>query len=278
MKPGSRAFARCVTGAALVFAAALAPSRAAAGTIGFRTDVEVTVGPAVDAKVTLTHTGDEAASSVRVRAGLLGRSVDGEEVAVVAPGQNHVWNLHVADQLPKGLYALDLRTRYTDDNGYPFEVLSMASATVGVTAAPRVFGNIDIPRLAVGGEVVAVVTAKKPAARSGAFEASLAVPDGIDVSPERVPLVFDESGKARAEFRLRNRRLLTGTSVNVFAIVRGQGTGFPQEDTIRGTVTIGAAVVKVTATDFYRVAGVLAALLFAMETGAWMRSRRTQDS
>lgn len=269
---------------AFAAAAALAPLPAHAGTIGFKTDVEVTTGPGVDVKVTLTHTGDEVASDVRVRADLLGRSVDGDEVDAIPPGQNHVWNLHLLDRIDRGIYALLLRTRYSDDNGYPFEVISSAVAAAGVTAAPRIFGNIDVPRLPVGGEVTAVLTAKRPPSRSGDFEVSLAVPDGVDVKPAKAPLVFDESGKALVRFQVANRRLLNGTSVNIFAIVRGrtaataQGETFPQDDAIRGTLTIGAAEVKVTAAFFYRIAGAIAAVLAVLETVAWIRSRREQDA
>lgn len=270
--------------AAAASAAILFVSTAArAGTIGFKTDTEVTAGSSVDAKVTLTHTGDETASNVSVRAELLGKSVNGEEVSAMTPTQTHVWNLNLGDQVARGTYALILRTRYSDDNGYPFEVISSAVASVGVAAAPRVFGSIDMPRLPVGGEVTAVVTAKKPPARVGSFEVTLAVPEGLDVTPAKVPLVFDESGKAQASFRISNRRLLTGTSVNMFAIVRGQtgmtaqGVTFPQDDSIRGTLTIGAVEVKVTTAFFYWIASAIAALLGLLEAGAWIQSGGRQS-
>jgi hypothetical protein len=256
---------------------AFPPLTAAAGTIGFRTDAEVTAGPGVDAKITITHTGDEAASGVGVRAELLGRSVDGEEVPSIPPGGTHVWNLHLSDEVPRGAYAILLRTRYMDDNGYPFEVLGSAMAAVGVKAAPRVFGSIDVPRVPVDGTVTATVTAKKPAARSGTYEATLAVPEGLEASPSKVLLEFDSSGKAKAQFQLRNRRLLAGTSVNVFAIVRGVDGGFPQDDTIRGTVTVGAAVVRITADMFYKAAAALAGLLVVLEASAWAAARRRRS-
>jgi hypothetical protein len=248
---------------------------AMAGTIGFRTDVEVTSGPGIDAKVGLTHTGDEAATGVRVRADVLGRSVEGAELPSMAPTQSHEWTLHLADDVPKGIYAILLHTRYSDDNGYPFEVISSAVAQVGVRPAPRIFGSVDVPRLPVGGEVVARVTAKKPPTRTGDYRARLVVPDGLEVTPASVVLQFDQTGKAKAEFRLRNRRLLAGTSVNVFAVVSGRQGDFPQDDTIRGTVTIGAAEVKVTAAAFYRFAGILGGLLFLMEATAWVLARRS---
>lgn len=257
-------------------ALALAPLASVAGTIGFRTDAEVTAGPGVDAKVTITHTGDEAASGVRVRAELLGRTVDGEEVPSIPPGGSHVWNLHLFDDVPRGTYALLLRTRYMDDNGYPFEVLGSAVAAVGVKAAPRIFGSIEVPRLPVDGEVTATVTAKKPAGRGGSYKARLAVPEGLEARPPEVVLEFDASGKAKASFQVKNRRLLAGTSVNIFAIVRGEEGGLPQDDTIRGTVAIGAAAVRITADMFYKAAAALAVLLVVLEAAAWSAARRNR--
>lgn len=259
-------------------AAALATVPAAAGTIGFRTDVEVKAGPGVDAKVTMTHTGDEAATGVSVHAELLGRVVDGPEIPRVLPGASQEWNLHLADAAPRGNYAILLRTRYTDDNGYPFEVLSNAAASVGAKPAPRVFGSIDAPRLPVGGEVTAKVLAKKPAERSGDYEMRLVVPDGLEVTPTSVSVRFDESGKGSALFRVRNRRLLAGTSLNIFAVVHGQSDGLVQDDTIRGTISIGAAEVRVTAQMFYRLAGGIAALLALLEIAAWIAARRPRNA
>jgi hypothetical protein len=250
---------------------AFASARAEAGSIGFRTDAEVTAGPGVDAKITLTHTGDEAAADVSVSAELLGRTTDGEKIASIAPGQSQVWNFHLTDHIAPGVYAIALRARYSDANGYPFEVVSIANAPVGVKAAARVFGNIEVPRLPVGGEVTAHLTAKRPPGRSGTMDAEIVAPGGIDVQPERVTLSFDESGKARADFRIRNQRLLAGTSVNVFAFVTGIDAGFPQTDTIRGTVSISAASVQLSAPMFYEAAAAVMALLLVLEATAWAR-------
>jgi hypothetical protein len=260
--------------AALVCAAlASSPAAAVAGSIGFKTDSEVTAGPGVDVKVTLTNTGDEAASDVSVRAEMLDKVAETGVVATIEPGKSQVWNIHLFDQVPQGVYAIVLRTRYADANGYPFEVASLATTNVGVKPAPRIFGNIDVPNLTSSGDAIAKITVKKPPGRSGSFEMRLAAPSGLEVKPDKVAIEFDESNKAVLEFQVRNRKLLVGTTVNVFAVVSGNDTGFPQMDTIRGNVRIQAAVTKVTAALFYQAAAAMAALLLLCEGIAWGRGR-----
>jgi len=256
-----------------LLAGARAPT-AWAGSIGFRTDAEVTAGPGVDAKVTLTQTGDESAEAVSVSAELLGRTIEGDPVARVAPGQNHVWNFHLLDEIAKGVYAIALRARYTDANGYPFEVVSVAAATVRVTPAPRVFGSIEVPGVAVGGQSTAKLTAKRPPQRSGKFIARLVAPSGLEVKPERLELEFNEGGKATAHFQVRNLKLLAGTSVNIFAFIEGSDAGFPQTDTIRGTVSIGAAVSRSAKPRFYEAAAAVLILLALLEGLGWIAARR----
>jgi hypothetical protein len=254
---------------------ALVAAPAGAGTIGFRTDAEVKAGPGADAKVTLTHTGDEAADDVMVRVELLDKAVDGEKIRSIPPGGSHVWQFHLADELPTGVYTVLIRVRYTDSNGYPFEVISTASATVGAKAAQRIFGNLQIPNLPSGGEVTATLEAKRPKERKGDFEASLAVPSGLHVTPERVVLSFSPEGKATASFRIRNLKLLTGTSVNVYGLVTGTGDGFPQTDGIRGTARIVASSSQRSGPPpFYRIAAGLFVLLIVLEGFWWITGRR----
>jgi len=242
---------------------------ARAGTIGFKTDAKVTAGPGIDAEVTLTHTGDEMASDVRVEAELLGKTVDGEKVPAIAPGQNHVWKFHMADQIARGSYAIVLRAHYSDANGYEFEIISTAVAPVGISPAPKIFGSLDVPSLAVGGQATATLNLKKPSERSGSFEVRLVAPSGFDVTPDHVTLDFASGDKTSTQFHVRNKDLLAGTSVNLFAFVTGNDAGFPQTDTIRGMARITAAKVKVTSRQFYYAAAALAALLVLLE-GLWL--------
>jgi len=246
-----------------------------AGTIGFRTDAEVTSGPGIDAKVTLTHTGDETADNVNMSAQLLDRKMDGTAVASMRPGQNQVWNFHLFDEIPKGVYAIVLRTRYSDTNGYPFEVISTADATVGVQPAPRIHGSLDVPRLSAGGEATAKLTARKPPERSGSFEVRLVAPAGLEVRPERLPLTFDASGKATADFRVRNLKLLAGTTVSIYGLITGTNAGLSQSDTIRGSVRIATPVPRVTFPMFYQAAAAVFLLLALLEGVAWASARRS---
>ena len=270
------ALANCAA-ALTVLALATTPPDAIAGAIGFRPDAEVTAGPGIDAKVTLTHTGDESAKNVSIRAELLDRAIDGAAVASIAPGQSQVWNFHLFDEIPSGSYVVVLRIRYSDANGYPFEVVSTAAATVGVKPAPGILGSVEVPRLAVNGEVTARLTAKKHPARSGSFDVRLVAPSGLVLQPDRLTLDFDPSGKATASFRVRNRELLADTSVNVYALVSGTDAGFPQVDTIRGRVAIGAPLPRATYRMFYEAAASVALLALALEGIAWASARRRQS-
>lgn len=269
----SQASRAAIAALAALLGAALA-SPVFAGTIGFRTDAQVTSGPGIDAKVALTHTGDEAASDVSVRAELLDRKIDGAPVASIAPGQSHVWNFPIFDHIEKGIYAIVLRARYADANGYAFEVVSTAIAAVGAKAAPRIFGNVEIPQLTAGGESTARLTVKKPPERSGDFEVRLVAPAGLEVKPDRMALAFDASGKTVVNFQVRNLKLLAGTSVNVFGVVTGNDPGFPQSDTIRGTARIGVPRAKVTSPMFYQAAAAVLLLLALLEGLAWAATRR----
>jgi hypothetical protein len=258
--------------AAVAAFAILASAQATlAGSIGFRIDTEVKSGPGVDAKVTLTHTGDEAASDVNVRVEMLDRSADGTALAKVLPGKSQTWDLHLFDQIENGAYVIVVRASYADANGYPFEVVSTAPATVGGKAEPRVTGSLHPPKLTVDGSGTARLTLKKPLAREGAFEVRLIGPGGLEIQPERVAVDFDAKGEASAAFKMRNRKLLPGTSVNVYALVTGTGPNARQTDIVRGTVRIGAAVPRWTYEFFYQAAGAVALLLLLLELVAWRR-------
>lgn len=274
--PGSQGFRGLTAVAGLATMALLGAlaSPARAGTIGFRTDAKVTSGPGIDAEITLTHTGDEVADDVSVQAELLDRTVGGAPVDSMRPGQSEVWKLHLFDTLPRGVYSIVLRTRYADANGYPLEVVSLASSTLGVQPGPRIFGSLLVPRLTPDGEAVATLTAKRPPARDGAYEAQVVAPSGLEVEPKRVALDFDSSGKATAEFRVRNLKLLAGTSVNIFALITGAHDGFPQTDTIRGGVRITTPPPRLTSPMFYQLAGALFALLVILEAAFWISGRR----
>jgi len=252
---------------------ATAATDGAAGTIGFRTDAEVSTTAGVDAKVTLTHTGDEIADDISVSAHLLDKTMNGASVESLAPGKSHVWNFHLFDELPKGVYAIVLKTRYADANGYPFEVIGSANAAVGVKPAPRIFGSLDVPRLDVDGEVTATLIAKKPPERSGSFEARVVAPAGLEIKPDRVSLVFDDSGKATANFKVRNLKLLSGTTVNIFSFIDGTHAGSPQVDTIRGNVRITTPAPRVNYSMFYQAAAALFLLLVILEGFGWATGR-----
>ena len=261
--------------ASLVFAS---PPDATAGTIGFRTDAEVKAGPGVDVKVTMTHTGDEQADEVSVTAELEGKTIKGEVVPSMRPGEARDWNFHLFDELPRGIYSIVLRANYADTNGYPFEVVSIANATNQVKAGPRMFGSLEVPTVSVSGDGVASLVVKRPPERSGDFEAELVLPAGLESKTRRVKLEFNPEGRATASFKIKNQKLLVGTNVNVYAFVRGMHEGFRQVDTIRGTVRVAAAPARMGPPKFYETAAALFALLVVLEGIAWATGRRRETA
>ncbi len=268
---------RALASLAIAVLAVLAPAAVSlAGSIGFRTDAEVKAGPAVDARITMTHTGDEPAEEVSLTAELEGKTIKGDEFPVIRPGEARDWNFHLFDDLARGVYSIVLRSRYADTNGYPFEVVSIANVTNGVKPGPRIFGSLEVPTMSTGGDGVASLVAKKPPERSGEYEVELVVPAGLEVKPSRLKLDFNAEGRATASFRLKNQKLLVGTTVNIYAFVRGVHEGFPQTDTIRGTVRIAAAPARMGPPRFYEAAAAVFALLVVLEGIAWATGRRRE--
>lgn len=274
MKFPAPAFFRRAANAALVLGVLAVSTPAYSGTIGFQIESKITAGPGIDANISIKHTGDEAAEQVSLHAEVLGKTVDGAAVASIAPGASHTWDLHLVDRVPAGVYVVAVWVRYSDANGYPFEVLSIAPATVGGTAGSKIFGSLSLPKLTVKGKTTAHLTAKLPPGRSGTFEAHLVVPSGLKVEPETFSLKFDETGVATAPFEITNLKLLAGTTVNVFAFISDPTANFPQTDTIRGNVRISAASAKSAPPKFYQMAIALLVLLSLLEAAAWALGRR----
>lgn len=264
--------------AAAVLALAAMASPGVAGTIGFRTDAEVKAGDGVDARVVLTHTGDEAASDVSVHVEYEGRVVDGTSVATIAPSATQSWELRLADRAEPGVRPVVIRVRYTDSNGYPFEIVSAATATASVTAAPRLFGSIDIPRLSGQREEKGRITVKRPPGRRGGAEVRVVVPSGLVVEPSTMRVEFDEGGRATAEVRVRNAKLLAGTTVNVFAFATADDPGFPQSDTIRGNVHVAAASMRAGKPRFSEAAAAVGLLLLVLEGVSFLRGGRRPEA
>ncbi|HYC57615.1 MAG TPA: hypothetical protein VEL28_21965 [Candidatus Binatia bacterium] len=262
----------------VIAAASGVPPHAHAGTIGFRIDAEVTAGEEVAVKVTATHTGDEAATEVYPEIALFERTQLGEKLPTMAAGSNHVWNMKLpGPPLPKGAYVVTIRLKYADLNGYPFEALSTVNALVSAKAGSKVSGAFRVAKMTPNGKSIGTLTLRRPAARkSSTFEGSILAPSGLEVSPSTFPVAFDDAGNASVELSLHNRKLLAGTSINVFALITGNDNGLRQTDTIRGTVSVGAAPNPVSKVTFYGAAAVVAGLglLLEIATRLYDRTRK----
>jgi hypothetical protein len=252
------------------------PATALAGTIGFRIDAEVRAGERIEVKVTATHTGDEAATEVQPEISLFDRVEIGEKLPTLAAGANRVWQMTLpGPPMPKGAYTVVIRLKYADLNGYPFEALSTVQALVSAKAGSKVSGAFRLPKLPPKGSSKATLALRRPQARSSStFEGSVVAPSGVEIAPATFPITFDAAGNASVELSVSNKKLLPGTSVNLFALVTGDDNGLKQTDTIRGTLSIGAAEKKVSKVTFYGAAGAVAALWALLEIGALFYRRK----
>jgi len=248
--------------------------QAHAGTIGFRVDSEVDTGSGLSVKITATHTGNEAAIDVAPEVEFLDARQSGEPVARFQPNENHVWQMRLRDKpLVPGAYVVVVRLRYSDTNGYPFEVTSVAPATPAAKAGPRVTGKFALPQIAAGGDAAGVLELKRPQGRSGNFEGMLVSPRGLRMEQQRFPIEFDAEGNATIDISMENEKLLAGTTVNVFALVTNDQFGFHQTDTVRGTVRVVEAQSNVSTRSFYLAAAAVAALLVVLELIGLRRRR-----
>lgn len=237
-----------------------------AGSIGFRIDTDVDTRGGLSVKITLTQTGDEAASDVAPTVEFLDERKSGETLAKFQPDESHIWELRLRDQpLAPGAYAVVVRVHYSDANGYPFEITSVAPATAGGNAAPRVTGAFVVSKVPVGGNSEGTLNLKRPKGRSGAFEGRLISPRGLSLTPARFPIDFGHDGNATIGVSLHNDKLLAGTSVNLFALISSDHAGIHQTDTVRGTIRVVAAESVLSATTFYRAAAAVAGLLVILE-------------
>ena len=262
-------------GLALLLAMTAGPKTALAGSIGFQTESRVSSGDGLQAEVDLTNTGDEAASDVLLVAEALGQVREGEVQPTIGPGKKQTWSFRLADAAPPGLHVIVLRCSYQDDNGHPFEVVSLAEAPVGPIPGPRITGNLVIGRVPARGKTKARLSLKLPAGRTGPTEVEMVMPNALRIDQPRQPVTFDRNGRASIELDVSNADLLPGTSVNVFALVHGTVGGVAQTDVIRGLATVGPATPLLVPADYYRAALALLGVQLLLEAWAAWRARRS---
>lgn len=239
---------------------------AEAGSIGFRVDTTVHARDILRLEISLTHTGNEAASDVSPQVEINGQTVDGDVLPVFAPQATQSWTLEFdPSPVPSGIDAAVVRIRYSDLNGYPFEVISIAPVNTGAKATPAVRGNFRVAPIPENGSKRASLTLNAPKGRSGSYNVRVIAPGGLTVGADPTDLELVAGKPTSLSIPLTNKNLLVGTAVNVYAVIRASGGGPAQTDTIQGLVRITAPREILTTALILQVAGILTALLLILE-------------
>jgi len=246
-----------------------------AGTIGFTIQTTVDTAGGLSIRIDARNTGDEAANDVRPIAEWGDVSAKADSVRSVAPGQTQTWTLHLSKTPPPaGIHAAIVRLSYEDANGYPFEVL--ASAPFSAQAAPRpvVQGQLTLPPIAQNASAKGALLLTVPKERGDRFTVRLVTPAGVSTSQQPKTLPVNKDRKLRIPLEVRNVTLLPGTSVNVFALVTGEGETPPQTDLVQGVVRIVAPPTRLGEHTFTTAAVALLLLLLALEVISGFTPRR----
>jgi tetratricopeptide (TPR) repeat protein len=257
---------------------AFSATSASAGTIGFTITSTVNTGPGVQLVVKLTQNGDEPAYDVAPIAEFAGHTASGQTLKKLDPGRSHSWQIPVqSEDVPPGSHVMIVRVRYADANAYPFEVIATAPFAVGTEPKPPVTGSLAVPLLQPDSAADGTLTLNVPAARGKRFHVSIALPRGLQGKRTERDVTVGKDARLRVPLNIRNRGLLAGTSVNVYALVTSADESTPQTDAIRGVVRIGektAPVLEQGDVVTALVAGVV--YLLVLELIAGFRYRREE--
>ncbi len=222
-----------------------APALAGSITLDIRTTVDTAEG--LSLRLKLTNKGDEAAHQVVPRIRFGDRKSEGRPAAAIKPGASHEWDIDLLDQRPDpGTYAVVTSVSYRDSNEYPLEVVSASSFSVDTRRKPAVKGRFTFPRLSPKGRVEGKLHLEVPAGRGSTFDVVLVTPSGL-IAPE--PRREVRSGGAKTvtiPVAIKNRSVLPGSRMNVFALVTGEHAEGAQTDVIRGVVVTAVPAATVT--------------------------------
>src|SRR6266704_1861303 len=132
--------------------------------------------------LTVSNTGDEAASSVVPILRFDDHEARGTRQETLAPNQSFDDTLTVPQvALGPGRWPFRVAVDYTDQNQYPFQALHVGLITVGNPAPARLaISAVKVPAIVDSGSVVAQVKNLSAAARE--VNITLFVPEGLEVT------------------------------------------------------------------------------------------------
>ena len=228
--------------APLLLVACLTALPAAAKSISISMSVtpEVRAG-ALNVKVRVSNTGDEAASSVTPVLRMGDKETRGTRRETLGPNESLEDTLNLATgDLGQGRWPFRVAIDYTDANQYPFQALHVALLTVGNPAPARIaLPEVKIPPLADSVDMTARVKNLSGTARK--VKVTAFVPEGLEVAQGAPEIDVDAWAEKTVSIDVTNRTALPGSRYPLFATAEYDEGGTHYAVVGNGVVEIGAS-------------------------------------
>ena len=257
---------------AAALALCLIASAAQAGNISITmtTTAEVRDG-GLSAHLTVSNTGDEAASSVVPILRFDDHEARGTRQETLAPNQSFDDTLTVPQvALGPGRWPFRVAVDYTDQNQYPFQALHVAIITVGNPSPAKVtVQEIRIPPLS--SSTVAHVQVKSLAGVARKATVNVFAPEGLEATDGRAEIDLAPWEEKDVPTHLVNRTALAGSRYPIFVSVEYDDEGTHHAVISHGLVEVGAPHREVSSTLLVAV-GVLIATWLVFLGWRWVRA------
>jgi len=249
--------------AALLLAAALAPTVAAAKSISISIFPSAEVKDGVlTARIRVSNSGDEAAQSVTPVLQFGQRTARGDAHPSLGPNESMTSALSLeVGTLAPGRWPYRLAIDYTDANQYPFQALHMGVVTLGGSPPPAKVAVSEVKAAPLSSSGSLRVRIKNLAAVERKATLTVALPEGLEVTNPLEPVSLAGWEEAAVSVPIVNRTALAGSRYPVFAAVEYDDDGTHQAVTAQTVVEIESpqSFFRVPRNTFLIIAGVLIA-------------------
>jgi len=214
------------------------PAWAGRITLNIRTTVETTDGLRIEQ--TITNRGDDTAHNIVPRWIVREDRGEGDPWPALKPGQTHTWRASLRSHPPApAAYTLLTKIAYQDANQYPFEVIAVTPFDAGVRRRPRAAGHFSMPVFDSQQPKPATLEVRLPRGRSARnVEIEVFLPNGLTPNSVKRTVRLSDAREAKLSFDVRNRSLLPGTTLRVFALLTSLDEQPQQTDSISGRVIV----------------------------------------
>ncbi|MFN8544634.1 MAG: hypothetical protein U0807_10595 [Candidatus Binatia bacterium] len=241
---------------ALTTALGIQPARAS---ITIDLTAETRVDTVVTVKVSAANHGTEPAHEVQPEVRIRGETQQRERIAILAPGDTHVWEASTAVPADPGFFPIEVLVRYADANAYPLSALLVQVArTPGASAGPA---TVTVGRTQVATSGAVRVTVGNPGPRPLAGRVSLMLPAEFQTAQASQPLDVPAQGTAAISVPIENAGALPGSTYPTYAVFEYEAGDFHQ-------AAVGSVGVEVVATSTTRLPLVVGAIALVVALAA----------